>query len=216
MLQSLVGRWLRCARVAVAASIAMLAGPAQASLLNLDLLLPDIESAFITVNYDATANLFTASGITLTLDFDGVAPPDQNIANGSFGINVFVDETGVLAAGGSLEITGTVLGFGPSLLTGDLVALGFMDSGGEIFEFVFELTGGDLSVDFGSVVGVILNAGNSGFAGSFDVDFSNSGFAGVSDTAPIPAPATGLLFMFAAALWRRPGRSRAGRLGQGT
>ena len=75
-----------------------------------------------------------------------------------------------------------------------------MDSpGGELFEFLFDVTGGSLAIDFlnlvgDSVGGVILDAGDSGFNGSFLTGFMNSGFTGVADIA-IPEPATMALIL---------------------
>lgn len=186
----------------------LIGGAAQAALLNLELLLPDVESGFIDVQYDADSDLFTASGFALTLDFDGEPPPDENILDGLFSLSLIVDENGV-PGGGTIEITGNVLDLGPDLLTGNITEFGFMDSpGGEIFEFVFDVTGGDLAPQFGPLGGVILDAVDSGFGGTFDTSFANSGFSGVSDTAPIPEPATGLSLLMGAAVWQARRRSR--------
>lgn len=195
--------------ILVATFVALLiGGAAQAALLNLELLLPDVESGFIDVQYDADSDLFTASGFALTLDFDGEPPPDEDILDGLFSLSLFVDENGV-PAGGTIEITGSVLDLGPDLLTGNITEFGFMDSpGGEIFEFVFDVTGGDLAPQFGPLGGVILDAVDSGFGGTFDTSFANSGFSGVADTAPIPEPATGLSLLMGAAVWQARRRSR--------
>lgn len=197
--------------ILVATFVALLiGGAAQAALLNLDLLLPDVESGFIDVQYDADSDLFTASGFALTLDFDGEPPPDENIIDGLFSLSLFLDENGeILPAGGTITISGSVLDLGPELLTGNITEFGFMDSpGGEIFEFVFDVTGGDLAPQFGPLGGVILDAVDSGFGGTFDTSFANSGFSGVADTAPIPEPATSLLLLIGAAVCQARRRSR--------
>jgi hypothetical protein len=167
----------------------------QAAPLGLTLYTPDISSGFVSVSYDAGAEVFSASGYAFTLDFDGLAPPDEDIIAGTFDISLPVGSSGTITPGvGSLAIEGSVQSSGPSLLLGEIAAFGFLDDGGEIFEFLFTVTGGDLAGSFDPTVGVILDASDSGFSGTFSCSFSNSGF-GVSDTANIPEPATlSLLF----------------------
>lgn len=168
--------------------------------------MPDITSGFLSTQYDASSDLLTVSGFALTLEADGVAPPDEDIISGIFDLSVTVDSTGAITPGvGTLNISGQVSSGGPSLLTGEVAAFGFLDGGGEIFEFLFDVTGGDLAGSFGPLVGVIVDANDSGFAGAFESSFSNSGF-GVSDTGMIPEPATvGLLIVgvFATSYRRR-------------
>ena len=204
--------WGRHAAVVVLSLAGLLAAPAQASLLGLTLLRsPDITSGFIDVAYDAGSGLFTASGFALTLDgtnFDVI---------GSFDYSIQLDGFGGLISG-SLIITGEVGGFGPPLLTGDVTAFGFQDGGGDLFEMLFTVTGGDLATpahygDPGAVGGTIMNANGSNFGGTFDVDFNNNfgipGFGqGVSDTAPIPEPATLVLLVVAGGLVVRRRRRR--------
>jgi hypothetical protein len=162
----------------------------QAAPLDLTLYAPDVSSGFVSVSYDASAEAFSVSGYAFTLDFDGLAPPDEDIIGGTFDISLPVDSSGTITPGvGSLAIEGSVQSSGPSLLLGDILAFGFLDDGGEIFEFLFTVTGGDLAGSFDPTVGVILDAGDSGFPGNFQSNFFNSGF-GVSDTANIPEPAT--------------------------
>jgi hypothetical protein len=174
-------------------------GAAQASPLNLALAdSPDISSAFIGVTYDAGTDQFVASGFAMELDNGGL--PNLSIANGLFNISADITSTGSIgSAGGMLSIGGTIssLGFNSgTLLTGVLTAFGFQDGGGDLFEFLFDVTGGDMVTSFGPVVGVILDINHGGaFSGSFDVSFNNSG-SGVSDTAnPVPEPSTLLLML---------------------
>lgn len=82
------------------------------------------------------------------------------------------------------------------LLTGTISQFGFSPQGGEIFEFLFDVTGGALSQYYSGQAMVILNAGNTGFDGTFVRDFANSGFDGVSNTFPnAPEPSTGTLML---------------------
>jgi|GEM_PF-763370 len=189
---------------------------ANAALIGLTSQPPDITAFFISVNYDATTDALTANGFATNLDLDGVAPPDYSItAPRAFTISATVDSSGV-ASGGTLVINGTVPAVGAvsgTLLTGTLTQFGYSTTpGGEIFEFVFtvEDDDGDLASSFKPLAGVILDAIDTGFGGSFTSDFSNSGF-GNADTFPVPEPATlSLLLLGGTAIaCRRIRRSRA-------
>ena len=73
--------------------------------------------------------------------------------------------------GGTIAALGANSG---TLLTGTLTAFGFPVGPGQIFEFLFTPTGGDLLTGFGTEGGIILDAGANDFTGSFDPPFSNS------------------------------------------
>ena len=145
-------------------------------------------------------------------------------AIGSFNISATIDEFGTASAG-TLSITGSLLGLGPTLLTGTLRDFGFLDGGGDLFEFLFTINNGVLGIPGlfggpGSVVGVILDANGSNFNGSFTTGFTNifgrhshghkhdhdHGF-GFARTAPIPEPATLALLMTGALVWRKRRRA---------
>jgi hypothetical protein len=171
-----------------------MAGAAQAAPLNLTLPeFSDIFSGFIDVTYQAGTQAFQASGFALTLNDDGIGG-QENIDNGLFNLSATINHTGVLQ-NGLLTIGGTVPGFNSgTLLTGLLTAFGFRPAGGDPLEFLFAVTGGDLAGLYGGIGatgGVILS--ETGFGGSFGVNFGSS--TGVSDTGvgPIPEPSTLLL-----------------------
>jgi len=188
----------------VAAGILLAASAAQATSLDLTPGLPDITAGFVTVNYDpngagAGRGRLTAHGFTNALDLDGLAPMDYSTANGKFVssfFDVFVDLdpltaspfTGGLTVQGKVPLLGATSG---TLLTGTLSGFGFQNPpGGEIFEFLFSTSGGDLAPIFTPHVGVILDASSSGFNGMFNAAFSNWD-DGVADTfAYIPEPLT--------------------------
>jgi len=205
-------RSTRVRLVGLAATTAMMiAVPAQADVLDLDLLdFPDVASSFIDVTYDADADAFAAVGFATSFD-DGSGPASP-ISMGSFNLFATIDDAGVLG-GGSIEIGGSVDGFGPTLLTGDLTDFGFMPGGGQILEFTFNLTGGELAGLYGGVgstIGVILDIDSGTYSGDFGMSFDNlaggvpgTGF-GVADVAPVvPAPATLALFAGLATAGRR-------------
>jgi len=172
----------------------MLGSAAHAAPLNLTLNdFPDIVSDFISVEYNAGTDVFTASGFAEELDDDGSVPA-ETITGGTFDLTATIDDSGALVSG-TLSIGGTVasLGFNSgTLLTGTLTAFGFPDAGGDPLEFLFDVTGGDAAGLYGSVPGGIILS-DAGFTGDFTNDFNNAGF-GVADVAPVPLPAAVWLF----------------------
>lgn len=146
------------------------------------------------MNYVASTDAFTANGYAVSF-YNGTLPA-FDIIDGTFQLNAFIDDSGSLSLGsGNLSISG-IVDTTPEqsfLLTGTLTAFGFYELNSALFEFLFNVTGGnmaDLYGGVGGVGGVILHS--TGFSGNFGSDFSNSG-AGFSDTgttAPVPEPAT--------------------------
>jgi hypothetical protein len=133
-------------------------------------------------------------------------------------LQAFINQSGFLCFG-SLTINGD-LGTGPeTLLTGTLktgaggTAFGFEGPpGGNIFEFLFTVTGGDPKVvsDFGGLGsgnhGVIVNAafehGGFPFNGTWNSFFANDGVSGVADTfVQVPEPRVTILFLVGAGAW---------------
>lgn len=188
-------------RAAALIGVALFATAASATPLSLIQGPPDISTGFVSVDYVAGIDLFTAVGEATALDIDGLAPPDHPISSGSWSISATIDDSGNPGPG-TLTISGDVLSESGLLLSGDLVAFGYLDAGGETFEFLFDVTGGDLEPLFGSRVGVILNAWNSGFGGSFGTNFGNDGFSGFADTFSqvVPEPSAFVLASIGAAM----------------
>lgn len=193
-----LARTVTPACLAVVCNVALLSSSAYAGLLNLPQRTPDITSGFIAVTYTLPDDngLFEALGTASHLDFDGTDPPDHAITDGSFHISITVAPSTGVPIGGTLAITGTVDVFtSGTLLTGTIDQFGFQDApGGDIFEFTFDVTGGDLAALYGAKAGVVLDAQGSGFTGSFLTAFDNGLGLGVSDTfRPVPEPSTLLL-----------------------
>lgn len=168
-------------------------GSAQAAPINLVFQpFPHIFSSSINVTYIPGTTALSAIGTPLKFN-DGTGPVDF-AAGGVFDISATISNLGVPTSG-TLTISGTVGGFGPgNLLTGNLVAFGFLDSpGGDMFEFLFDVTGGALASLYGPWAGVMLDANfdpssPDRFTGNFAVAFNNPNLAGVSDTKPDPIP----------------------------
>jgi len=159
-------------RFTVLAPLATLAivSAAQAAPLNLVLRSnPDITSGLIQVNFNNATRVLTATGAALTLDLDGLAPPDHGITNGIFTLNATLSTTGVISAA-TLTITGSIAalaGATSPLLTANLTAFGFSSAPlTQIFEFTGPVTGGSQASRYGASTGVILNLGG-GFSGNF-------------------------------------------------
>ncbi|MHC4947274.1 MAG: hypothetical protein ACYTG1_03295 [Planctomycetota bacterium] len=206
--------------VAAGAFLAFL--PAQAlhaDLLNLPQFVPDTNSAQILVTYDASTDTFTADGFALSIELDGLLPdPDENITGGTFNLIATIDDFGVLT-GGTLVIGGTIPNIGANsgtLLTANLTAVGFLNGGGDIFDFALDVTGGDLAGLYGAFGGMVLDAefatGNGpGFTGDWTADFTNDFFGtgfGFSDTfATVPAPSALVVILGGLVARRRRRRS---------
>jgi hypothetical protein len=188
---------------------------ASAALLNLNQYPPDITSSFISVSYSGGA--FSATGFPTAFDVDGTPPPDYSIVQvapgvpASFSISLIVNPATGAAISGTLNITGKIDPIATSgvLLTGDIADWGYLDPpGGDLFEFEFDLTGGDLLAYFpGAKAGVILDAVGSGFNGTFEGEFSNAG-SGQADAfaEAVPEPSTLCLLILgslAFLVWRR-------------
>ena len=177
---------------------------------------PQASSGFINVSYSASTDEFLASGFALSLFDQGFWIPIIPDAIDSFTISATIDEFGTAGAGG-LSITGSILGLGPTLLTGTLTDFGFLDGGGDLFEFLFTVDDGVLGIPGlfggpGSVFGVVLDANGSNFTGDFGTDFSNTfrrgnKGPGVALTAPIPEPTTLALLLTGALVWRNRRRA---------
>ena len=184
--------------------------PSYATLIGIDLEpAPDITSAFQDVIYDATSDTLSVSGFAITYDTNGVSTPEL-ITAGMFALSATINDTGTASAG-SLVIGGAVGGVGPMLLMGDLVDFGFSDGGGQLLEFAFEVTGGDLALAYGGVggqIGVVLDMSSGVYTGDWSLSFDNlvSGVgsgAGISDTGVIPTPSVLAMMLSAGLGYRR-------------
>ncbi len=184
--------WSSVVAAVVVALVAVGGSVAMGTPLNLTQQPPDVFSVDVQVDYLTETQVFTASGSALTFDIDGDPLHMLNIDNGTFDISAVINASGTPGSG-SLEIGGTIPSLGANsgtLLKGDLLKFGYTDNGGEIFEFVFVPTDGDLLSYYPGQVGVILDGWSTGFTGSFDEGFSNDG-DGVSDSfaQPVAEPA---------------------------
>ncbi|MGH0037746.1 MAG: DUF7467 domain-containing protein [Myxococcota bacterium] len=139
--------------------------------------------------YDADADLLLVLTRPITLrlaaDMAPVTIEPTDTLGELLNIAAEVDDTGTLVGGvpgDDLAVTGQVdldgdgvEDFAGLLLTGEVKAFGFMDSGGttDEYDFVFELTGGLLATFYaGSDLAVSITSEASDFTGDFGVSFS--------------------------------------------
>ena len=151
--------------------------------------------------YTAASESFTAdaepTGIALTAGSRPIRIYDPR----DFQINLQVDNSGELiggVAGDDLYVEGQIdvnrdgiMDYDGILLTGEIQAFGYLDSGGatDQYDFRFTPTGGDLMPFFeGNDIGVDMTSLNSTFTGSFAIDFSglSQGVLGVIEKLAPP------------------------------
>ena len=159
-----------------------------------------------TTSYDATTDQFTVDASPIAIRLVAGGTPILITPTGSgeaFGINVTIDDSGALvggAPGNDLVVVGNVnlggLGtFSGTLLTGEITAFGFQDSGGttDFYDFTFALTGGDLAFLYSPTLAVSLTSEQSSFTGDFTVDFGGEAKGTLGSTV-IPIPPAVWLF----------------------
>lgn len=174
------------------------ASSASAALLNLVRTTPDVASGFVSIDYDASTHLFTASGFTQNVDM----PPQQAAGQRQFSLSLFIDNDGtVLPLPASLVVRGDIGGIDQVLYQSTQLAPNdFFGSGAtDRFEFVFVQQSGSLA-PAGTLIGTILSANMGTFPSgvpSFTSSFSNHSGPipgnGAADTFPIPAPGAATL-----------------------
>jgi hypothetical protein len=181
-------------------SIFLMPVGSKATLIGVNLTLPDIYSNSTgTYNYDSTTDLFTCTATALTITFDGTTSIPITI--GSYSLQFHVDSSGNFSGGVpgyDLEIWGffTYNGriYNGLLLAGEVTNFGWQDVPGPyaLFDFTFDVTGGELAPYFGGLGGDFFSSEKSNFTGDWYV--SHNGTKVKHDTAPVPEPATLLLF----------------------
>ena len=192
----------------------VLALPAQAALIGLKPTFPDLlANTSGSYSYDKESELFTITAEPRTLtyslsDYDYIYTSNNTKYSGqkSYAVNINIDNSGNFKhwLGGDLQIIGKV-GDGTSydglLLTGEVTGFGYGDpillptGQYQIFDFTFQITGGDLAVLFGGIGssgGAIALSESSTFDGDWNENFD--GQFTKADNFPIPIPAAAWLF----------------------
>jgi hypothetical protein len=184
--------------------ILLIAGSARATLIGVDLGLPDIISNSTgSYQYNSGTQLFTSTAQALAITFDGttVIP----ITNGSYSVQFYVDNSGNFlhgVTGYDSTISGTFTygtkTYSGTLIEGEVTNFGWQNIPGykyAFFDFSFDFKDGALN-DFyaasGNKGGDIFTSESSNFTGNWNGD--HSGTKVKYDTAPVPEPTTILLF----------------------
>lgn len=179
---------------AVLGTVWLYGAPALAAPLNLTQQFPDIQVSDLDINHDAGTGSFTAaatSGDLFSFSADGSSSTEH--FDWTYSLDASLDTTGALNSG-SLAIQD---GSNNTQLTGNLSAFGYLndpEGNSDVFEFQFDVTGGALDNDFGTLGGIIIVTKNdSNFDGNFGSSFSATSQS--SDTfAVVPVPAAVWLF----------------------
>lgn len=185
--------------------LALVTGRADAALLDLNMLLPDIHSNSTGLySYNATTDLFTSSATPYYITFTGAFGDAISITGTkSYNVGFYVNAAGNFAGGiagddlvikGDIDVNGdSVADYSGDLIRGEVTSFGWQDTGTkfDLFNFTFDFTGGALSSfyaphDFRG--GDNFSSENSSFTGSFTTNFS--GTVVKHDTAPVPEPSS--------------------------
>ena len=151
-----------------------------------------------SVNYDAASDLFSLDATPVA--YTSPAAPFGFFASGDLDINILVDDTGALSgnfAGDDLVLVGDVDTDGDfltdtsgTLLTGEIVAFGSLDSGNDndLYDFRFTITGGLLAGEYvGKDIGVTTTSEGSTFTDDFTVNFSGNAKGELGGIDPLPS-----------------------------
>lgn len=179
-------------------AVAILAGTSSATLIGIDLGLPDIFSDSVgAYTYDAGTGLITFTANALTINFaDAVNIP---ISSGSYLAKFHVDSFGNFVsgvAGDDLVITGnfTYNGnpYSGALVKGEITNFGWdsiIPGKYALFDYTFDFTSGALSSWYAvknNHGGDFASSENTSFTGNWSVN--HAGTKVKHDTAPIPEP----------------------------
>jgi len=153
------------------------------------------------MTYDAATDAFAVNSVPAAIRFAPASPPRMVVASAAVppmavAIQIRVGANGALIGGqpgDDLRVTGAVdadgngsIDYTGILLTGEILAFGFEDSGisTDFFDFIFSPTGGALAPLLGNDnIGATLIAENSTFTGTFAVSFASTKTKG--DIGPV-------------------------------
>lgn len=163
--------------------------------LNLVSVNPDVASGFLDIHYNSTTGAFTVSGPAQNVNL----PPTVPVNNGTFSLNMFIDNNGNPFGVASLLIVGDI-GSGIQTLFSSSQLLNFGVGAVSKFEFLFlqDASPGALA-PAGTNLGTILTDVNMAFPGGvpdFDDSFTNEiapGFGTGSADTFVPTPGAGAL-----------------------
>ena len=168
---------------------------------------PDLSALALTASYTPSAGstgTFTITGYPTSFKVANGNGPYGIAGNSVYDLTALINKNTGQLISGSLLIGGTISSASVpnassgTLLTATLTNFGFSNSGGDFFQFVANITGGDLAHYYSSTMGIQVDASDSEFAGSFLTSFSTDVFATTSDNASfnvVPEPSAVFLML---------------------
>lgn len=184
-------------------AVVAMTSAASAAPLGLSKAYPDLYSDYVGVFYTASTDTLDSVGAVERLYT--ALNTYTSLTDGYYDLAVTVDSAGN-ATGGTVQFYAREAGPATpyvTVLSGTLASNGFgySASGGDIFEFIFNVNSGTMAAQFGSQFGMILNANfgstsnGADFNGTFTSNFGNSVSKeqysiGTLDTFAVPEPAS--------------------------
>jgi hypothetical protein len=166
---------------------------------------PDLAALSLTTSYTASAGstgTFSLTGWPTSFTISPGAGPYAISVTGTYNLTAQINKSTGQLISGSVLIGGTIPSVpgasSGTLLTGTLTNFGFANGGGDFFQFLVNITGGDLAHYYNGKMGIQVDANNSGFTGSFLTNFASGDSDTTSDNASltvVPEPSTGLLIL---------------------
>ena len=186
---------------------------AQAGLLGLDLNEPTAQYNSLAgqgIQFDAGTGAFLASGNPLSVQFPAILGTSPVSGVRGISIDLSIDASGIASSGNGShdfmlwgDVSDGVTNYSGLLLTGSLLGFGYLDVTAtiDVFDFLFEVTGGSLAGLFGNDhIGMLMIAEASTFSGIFTQDFTSGRIRGTAGLVANPIPTPGTLWLAGLAL----------------
>lgn len=189
IVRALCAALLGCVGVGI---VSICESPARGSTLNLSVEDPDLYANNLTVGYVPSSSgtgTFSVEGYPSTFTIAGTNSQYTMSSSTLYDLTAEINQSTGQATSGTLAIEGTIMPLGATtgtLLTGNLSQFGYQTAGGDSFEFVFNVTGGDLAPYYSGQIGVILAVPSSSFLGDFSTSFNNGSSPAYSDNFSFP------------------------------
>jgi hypothetical protein len=184
---------------------------------------PDLAALSLTTQYTPSAGSTGTFSITgwptsFTVSNGDIPQPITISPSGSYNLTAQINKVTGQLLSGTISIEGTIPTIpgvsSGTLLTGTLTNFGFSNGASDFFQFLVNITGGDLAHYYTGKMGIQVDANNSGFTGSFLTSFASAASDTSSDNASmtvVPEPSTAMLLLgglacFAVATWRNRSR----------
>jgi hypothetical protein len=196
--------------------------PAKGSTIDLSAIQnPDLAALSLTTKYTPSAGstgTFSITGWPTSFTVSNGGSPQAISVTGTYNLTAQINKSTGQFISGSFLIGGTIPTVpganSGTLLTGTLTNFGFQNGGGDFFQFLANITGGDLAHYYPGKLGIQVDANNSGFTGSFLSSFASADSDTSSDNASltvVPEPTTAMLLVCGLACLRVAARRNRSR-----